>query len=453
MPDPNTDPVVQPDLDVAAIEKGAREAAEKKAREAAEAREAEIKDIIERAKNYGLDAGDYITMSRAEAVEKMADALAERAKPTEPKDPVTEVTRDAGDKFIERAAAGLCNEENGIALSSLAIARRCAEMSDSSARDWSDDEVANFTLRTLSFNGQRAANKSTSSFSVLLGNTSNKQLISGFDSYEAVYKMFCTIKQAKDFNTHNHVGVASGRLVETAENVAYPELDQAEGSYSSALAMFGATQSITYQALINDELGDIMAKFFKTGFIAAQTIDYQAFYALLNGTYTNDVTTGAALGTAGNLDAVRADFKGKLSPAGIKMEINPKVLVVAPANLKAAQEATGNLYTQGNGGDGALNSNAGRSYTVVDSTFVGDTSLKAGALTTDYYLCADPRIVDTVTVEFLRGVMAPQIIPFDAGATDAVKYKIRLPLKATLATHTDSDGNSRVSGVQKATVA
>jgi hypothetical protein len=62
-------------------------------------------------------------------------------------------------------------------------------------------------------------------------------------------------------------------------------------------------------------------------------------------------------------------------------------------------------------------------------------------------------VADGLIVEFLRGMRAPEIREFDAGAVAAVKFKIMLPFEATVATHTDSAGTARVSGITKGTVA
>jgi len=140
-----------------------------------------------------------------------------------------------------------------------------------------------------------------------------------------------------------------------------------------------------------------------------------------------------------------------LAPSGEKMELEPKFLIVDPLNRYNADLATGQIYKV----DSlvAQGSTQVQGLQVVDSTFVGDTSLLAGVLTTTYFLAADPMVCDTVLVEFLRGQRQPLIVPFDPGAVAAVKYKVQLPFQATVATHTDSAAAARVTGVQKATVA
>ena len=411
-------------------------------------REIKIRTIAEEhgVKTDGLDFAKSDLELTGELMKRKASA-----SPAAPAAPVTrvQVTVDGGDKFIEGASKGLIGERGGINLPAVELVRRCAKLDGEDASDWSPSECASYALRRMSFSRRDAANKISSSFSVLTGNTANKQLLSGFDAYPAVWAEICTIKDASDFNTHYHVGVATGRLVETPENEAFPELVQKEGSYSSAVKNYGATVSVTEQAIVNDNLGEIMRSFQRAGYAAGRAIDRAVFSALLNATWTNDVTPSVALGTAGNLDKVRAGLKGKLSPSGEKMENEPRILVCDSLNAYSAALATGQIYKINETIAGGSPRVTG--VKVVDSTFVGDTGLLGTVATTDYYLFSDPNMVDTICLEFLRGMRTPQIQPFDAGAVDAVKFKIKLPFAATIATHTDSAGTARVTGVQKAT--
>jgi hypothetical protein len=203
------------------------------------------------------------------------------------------------------------------------------------------------------------------------------------------------------------------------------------------------------QTLVNDQLGLFMAELRRAGAIAALTIDRRVYEVLMNATWTNDLSTSAPIATATNLDKPRAALKSKLSPAGEKMGVVARFLLHDPASAVNAQMATGAIYAPGQSLAPSL---ASRSIVPVESHWIGDTALKSGVATTDYYLAGDPSVVDTVLVNFLEGVgLAPIITPFDAGAVAAEKWKILVPFEATVATHTDSAGNARISGMQKAT--
>jgi phage head maturation protease len=412
-------------------------------REAAEAAKREAKEVVSFARSFGVDAEAVIGMDMASAKDHVLEQVRSKLKAGSPAPAeAVQVVADSADKWMDEASKNISR------YSTEQLLRRCAAFNGIKHDDIPVHELAERALARMSYS--RGANKTTDSFSVLLGNTANKQLLNGFDMFLPTWDQFCTIKDAVNFNTHSHVGVATGRLTETAEGVAYPELNQKEGSYSSTLKKWGATISVTLEALVNDELGEIMRSFSRAGYAAARTIERQVYSALLNATWTNDATTSAGLGTAGKIDAARAALKGKLSPAGEKMENDAAIIIVDPVNRFNAEAATGQLYGNATGANAQTGSNATRGIRVVDSTFVGDTSIYGSALTTDWYLLNDPNIVDTIVVEFLRGMRAPQIQEFDAAAVDATNYKIRLPFQATIATHTDSAGNARVTGGQRA---
>lgn len=400
------------------------------------------------AAKHGVDA-DGIDFAKGEAA--AVEILLERKAKQEPQAKLAvTVTKDSGDKFIEAAQRGILGEKDGIYMSAIELARKCAAIDGERMDDASPMDVASYAIRRMSYS-KRGANKLSGSFSTLTNNTANKAILKGFDAYVPVWSSFCTIKDAVDFKSHDHVGVSTGRLVETGEGVAYPELTQKEGSYSTTMKKWGATVSISMEALINDALGEIMRDMFRAGYAANRTVEREVFNKLLNATWTNDVTSSAAIGTSGKLDVVRADFKKKLSPSGEKMEIDPRLVLVDSVNRLGAELATGTAYGITSGANAQVGSGAVRGMQVIDSTFVGDTGLLGSVNTTDYYLFADPNVVDTVVVEFLRGQRQPTIQEFDPGAVDAVNMKIMLPFVATVATHTDSAGNARVSGIQKAT--
>jgi hypothetical protein len=214
--------------------------------------------------------------------------------------------------------------------------------------------------------------------------------------------------------------------------------------------MYGATVSLTFQALVNDELGEFMDSLAKVGYIAAETIDREVYSKLLGATWTNDVSATSPLSTPSNLDKVRAALRVKKNLAGLPSGIMGRYLIHDPGSAANAQIATGAIYGPGTT---TAPSTGSRQIIPVESHWISDTTLLSGALYTDYYLAGDPNAVDTVLVNFLEGVgQNPMIMPFDSGAVAAEKWKIMLPFAATIATHSDG-ANTRVSGVQKATAA
>jgi HK97 family phage prohead protease len=386
--------------------------------------------------------------------------------------PGVRVTADAADKYRTGALGGLLRQSGlridpevhgkdvaaaahrGGINSITAMARYCAELEgNQGARYWDNLQCASYVASQLGsicrlaheigIGTRDAANQDSGHFATLLASATTKVLMEAFNQFEDItYDKWCTQREVPDFKTNKNVGLAAGNLTETAENHAFPELTLEDGGYDSGLALWGATLSLTMQAIANDDVGGFMRKLAQAGFIARRTIERQVFYKLLNATWTYDVTTGAALGTAGNLDKVIAALRGKLDMAGNRMGITPKYLLHDPITRQAARQDCGVIIAPGQ------TTMASVAIEPLESPWVGDTNLEATAATSDYYLVGDPRIYDTVLVELLRGILSPIVAPFDPGAVAAEKVKIMLPFQATVATHTDSAAHARVTGIQ-----
>ncbi|MCE2725111.1 MAG: HK97 family phage prohead protease [Betaproteobacteria bacterium] len=429
----------------------------------------EAKAIATQARSLGLAADDFVGLPVTEAKDAMLRAIAEKHKaqgadPVAPVAPRIEVTADAGDKLLNATRASLY-ERAGITpskeeaesfarcgrVSVRNAIRHCAKIEGIDI-DASEVELAGYAsgLINLRTHGRRdAANKISSQFSTLLANVSNKAILQGMRNYNAAtWQIWATVRNVKNFLQITNASLSSGRLVSTPENEAFPELLQKDGGYNSTLGMYGATVSLTFQALVNDELGMFMDDLKRSGYIAAETIDRQVYAKMLGATWTYDLSTSAGLATPANLDKPRAALRTKKNMAGLPAGIIGRYLIHDPANAVAAGIATGQIYGPGTT---TAPSAGSRQIQTVESHWVSDTTLLGGAAITDYFLTGDPNAVDTVLVNFLEGVgQSPIIMPFDGGAVASERWKIMLPFEATVATHSDGT-NTRVSGIQRAT--
>ena len=455
----NENKPAQPGPDQAEIAKQARDAAKK-----------ETKEVIAFARSYNIDADKVVDMSMEQAKDFVLAEVRNKLQSETP-DPQqnatrTAVTVDAGDKLLATAArslyakAGLAPDGEDAELikrHSAGVSRLSGIIADMARadghRNLSTLDLASYAggLVDLRTHGRRdAPNKVTAGFSTLLANVANKSVMQGLNSYNAAtWNQWCSQKTVADFKQVTNAGLASGRLARTPEGEAFPELVQKDGGYNSQLGLFGATISLSFQALVNDDLNGFMDELRRIGAIAAETMDYEAYRALLTATWTNDVSASASLATKDNLDKPRAALKNKLGPAGNKRGVVARFLLHATANARPAQEATGLIFS---GGQTTAPSVGSSQIVPIESHWIDDTSILGGAAATDYYVAGNPGVVDTVVASFLEGVgMSPIIMPYDAGAVAAEKWKIMVPFDFTVATYADSAGNTRISGIQKAT--
>jgi HK97 family phage prohead protease len=429
--------------DTAKNDESIRAAAIVEARE----RQAEMKKISELAESHGLRASQFIDQPYAKALEAMLVAKADAAaKPAEVKaSPAgnraanVEVVKDQKDKASEEAEKALAE-----GASILAIARRHAQAFGLDAIGMNRQDIAAYVLaKDVPGMSKRTgpANVTSSMFNtVVLANYMDKQIFNGFNNFAktVTYPIWTRRRTVADFKTFAAGALDSGNLAVTAENIALPELTKGEGSYTDALSLWGATISLSYQAIVNDDMGEFMNMLNRVGAIAQRTIDKQV-YAIVNAaTWTNNTDSVTGLATAGDLDTVRNSFETKTGPSGEIMGNTPKFLLVPSCLRTAALQAT----TQVQGSTAMVTHGDLLPVVTPHLTKAGTASQSL------FYLVGDPSLVDTVVVSFLQGAESPQTMEYDSGAIAARKWKVILPFVATLAS-TTVGGTIYIPGMQQ----
>lgn len=402
-------------------------------------RAAEQKKITELAESHGLRASQFIDLPYGKALEEMLAAKAAASKTEVRAAPVkVEVVADKMDKANEHA-----EKEALEGRSILEIARRHAQAAGFPAADMNRSDLAGYVLgkKVPGMSLRSAANVTSSMFnSVVLASVMDKAVFNGFNNFakSVTYPIWTRRRSVADFKSFSAGALDSGNLVETAENIAFPELTKAEGSYSDALGLWGATISLTYQAIVNDDLGEFMSMLNRAGAIAQRTID-KAVYTEINGaTWTNNTDSVTGLGTSGDLDTVRKSFEKKTGPAGEILGNTPKYLLVPSCLRTAALQATTQVQ-----GSTEMKTNADLIPVITPHLTEAGTASQSV-----FYLAGDPSLVDTVVVSFLQGAETPQVMEYDAGAVAARKWKIMQAFVATLASTTVS-GTIYIPGMQQ----
>ena len=279
-------------------------------------------------------------------------------------------------------------------------------------------ELANLLLQK-----RDAANVTSADFTTyVLANAFNKSVMRGYGAVPTTFDMWAVQIDRPDFKTFKGGAITAGTLQETAENVAFPELAKAEDGYSDALSMWGATMSLTMQALVNDDLGEFERNLTRAGGIARHTVEKQVYAELNGGTWTGYTTTTGALGTDGNLGIGVAAFMNRTDGNSEIIGLSPSYLLVPAGLYEDALQKT----TQVQGSTERVVNNF---LTPVVSPFLTTDGTPANST---YYLAANPTLADTLVVSWLEGVRAPMMMEYDAGAVAARKWKLMLPFQTTL---------------------
>jgi phage head maturation protease len=296
----------------------------------------------------------------------------------------------------------------------------------------------------------RAANQAFGQFPGILANVLDKAVALGFQGFENItYPMWTRPRPVDDFKPFLNAALTLGNLALTTENVAFPELTAKDMSYTNALGMWGGTLTLTYQAMVSDDLGEFFRVLGQAGMIAQRTVDRQVYITLINGpgatTYSGstgwnttalqgvDNITSVPLATQNNLDTVRNAFRKKINMAGEFMGNSPKWLLHPIPLSQAADRATGRAQPPGE--QSYLASNKARTLETLEVNYLDDPSI-TGNSAAAYYLVGDSS-VDTLVVATLAGMQVPQVMEFDPGATADRKFKVMYPFVPFIPVYTD----------------
>lgn len=427
---------------------------------------AEQREIAAQAKSLGLDAGDFVGLSREASKDAMLVKLAERNVTAVPKQVphATTIDYDQADKARD-AFTGMLAQRSGVRSESLDKLkqgnpllgrsmldgfRRYAKLLGINTEEWSREDVAFYALGKrdqMSELAQRTANVGTGQFpSFVFLNAITKIVARGFEmgSSTARYRRIVSEQTVPDFKQFSVGSLSAGNLQKTAELAVFPELDKAEGVYNSAAAMWGGTLSLSLQALISDDTGSFDRLLRMAGPIADKTIDRRTFQKLLMGTsaaeatstWTNNTTSGGSLvyttadlaaAARAKLGLVRAALINKAGKDGNPYGNAPRFLVVPVTREVEALGIVGNsgpLLTAGV-------AQAAVSLEVVASPWL-EASALAGYSTTSYYLLADPNEVTALVLSKVRGFENIQVMPYDSGAVAGFNWKLFLPFETDL---------------------
>jgi HK97 family phage prohead protease len=411
----------------------------------AENKALQLRTIRAEAESLGRSHGVELSKADLEKIQTSEDAkdliLARKAaastqKPTEPT--VVDVQRDAGDKIREAAEDGLlhlggCTRSDaknlglrgraGCAIFR-AVAKVCGEASD---------EMSNLDLYRV-FRGEtrglRAANQTSGMFSYIVSNVADKAVLNGFNSAPARWRPLVCIRNVNDYKAFMDLAGVVGLLSETAENLPYSELTIAEVGVQNQLVKNGGTISLTEEALVNDDLGEFVRLLNSGGMIADRSIEFAVTKALVAWDFSGKTTEVTTAGdpTAANAGKVRAALMKLADPSGNPMGNEPTHIVVPPSQFDNAWK----LCFPGPAAQEAQ-SFAGR-LKPVELPWLESATAGTGYSTDDWYMSANPSLGIGLRVAFLNGQETPRLQEFDAGATDARKWKVKLPFKAYVAT-------------------
>lgn len=266
----------------------------------------------------------------------------------------------------------------------------------------------------------------------------DRELMQTYKDLPAVWDQFATRTTVRDFKKKTLVDLMGGRaaLELVPERTEYPHRKVSKGAYHISVAKYGGIFQVTWESIINDELGELEGLPGKLG-VAARNTETTAATGLLtdgngpHGTYwsatawgrTYDPDTDTWSGGSSNLlagnPALTADsltaaldaISQRVDPEGIPIVVEAFKLVVPPALETTARkilEATEIRITVGGQTTIVNNWLSGRVQLVVDH-WLPVIDKGANAATTWYLLPAPNSSRPALFVAFLRGHEVPDL--------------------------------------------
>lgn len=277
------------------------------------------------------------------------------------------------------------------------------------------------------------ADTTTASFSYLLGTSMNKRLLKDYQAWPAEWMRFCTIVPLRDFKQQTRVRLgAFGSLPIVAEDSAYATITLTDSSATYSPQKRGNLVTVSREVIVNDDLQAIKQIPTKLAVAAAYTLA-EFVYSFL--TATTNIYDGSPLFTSGaphnNLGAAALStsalqngvtaMREQSNYAGKRLGLRPRFLVVPPE-----LEWSSMVVTKSAGVPGSNNNDINPMLGYV--TPIVSPQLTS---TTQWFLIADPREVDTIEIGFVGGQVNPVLFIQDSPllglnfTSDAISYKVR----------------------------
>ncbi|MFO7958340.1 MAG: Mu-like prophage major head subunit gpT family protein [Candidatus Brocadiia bacterium] len=268
---------------------------------------------------------------------------------------------------------------------------------------------------------------STVSLPGILNNVANKKLLKAFRAQPVVATRLCSEGELNDFKESERYRLTDvGDLEPVAPDGEIKHGGLTEEKATNKLGTYGKIFALTRQMIYNDDLGAFLKVPEGMGARAARKIDQLFFIRLLanpnslfsagNGNYKAGADTVLGIESLG--EAVQM-FLDQTDADGQPINISPKFLLVPTALKMTARELLNSTLLIAVGSTDkeripTYNAVADEDLEVLVSPYLSNANY-AGSSSLAWYLFADPAIVDTFEIGYLKGRRTPTV---EKGETD-----------------------------------
>ena len=282
---------------------------------------------------------------------------------------------------------------------------------------------------------------STVSLPGILNNVANKKLLKTFRAQPVVATKICSEGELNDFKESERYRLTDvGDLEAIAPDGELKHGGLTEDKATNQLGTFGKIFSLTRQMIYNDDLGAFLKVPEGMGARAARKIDQLFFIRLLanpgslfssgNNNYQEGADTALS---ADSLTLAVQMFLDQTDADGQPINVSPKFLLVPTALKMTARELLNSTFYFATGSTDkrripTYNALADEDLEVVSSPYLANANY-TGYSAKAWYLFADPSIVDTCEIGYLKGRRTPTV---EKGETDfdtlGIKFRVYFDL-------------------------
>lgn len=277
-----------------------------------------------------------------------------------------------------------------------------------------------------------------SDFPLLLQDASNKTLQSGYLEAPRTWMRWMRKRPAPDFkniNTYKFGEFPDLTLVPEGNEYEYATI--AEGREVYNLAKYGKVFSITWEAIVNDDLDAFTRIPAMMGTAAGRLEEVIAYTPLtiqtggqemadgvdlFHADHNNLVASGTVLSVV-NLGIARSTMRLQTGLSSVLIDVDPHFLIVPPGIQTTAEQLISSLVDPAK--SNATPNPFATSLEVISPALLASHDANA------WYLGARHQQIDTIEVAFLEGEEMPFLEQQNGFAVDGRKYKVR----HTIASH------------------
>lgn len=279
------------------------------------------------------------------------------------------------------------------------------------------------------------AMQTTGDFPILLENLAQKSLSDGYKFAPVTWRSFCREGSVTDFREHGRYrtgSLADFSTTNEAGNYEHQNIPDGEKGTISAESR-GAILSISFQSLVNDDLGAFLDPARDLGMAAGRTVENTVFAILAENAGLgpnmgdgkslfhadhNNISTAAAL-SAASIEADRVVMASQTDVSGNQfLDLRPSVWLGPLASGGTARVINDAQYDPDT-------ANKLQKPNIVRGLFgeVVDSPRLSGAR---YYLFSDPNISPVLEVAFLNGESEPLIVAEEVFSSRGAKFRATL---------------------------